>query len=230
MLPAVGAYLAGLIAAALGAPAYIYLIVGLLAGLIVSVLVLAFRPPLHLRQQQGPKAEKQSASGAVGVVGVPTWVALPPWMQEVMDGDRASLADRIIVTRFSPDATALGVPEPYLDFDFGLFNGSVFTIFLTGEVRGRIRCYSNPLANMPEIVNPRVTDHSAGGPKYPHGQDFNLRLRQFISAEVRQQLVDGKGQPVTFSFDELTVPFGARDDSSGQRPALHLGTYTIRLD
>ena len=77
------------------------------------------------------------------------------------------------------------IPEPYIEFNIHLSNGSVFDLAYEG-VQGRLFYRDEPLRDLPEI-----TSHSE---LIQHNRQGKYTIRQFISSELRDLMLSHSGQ------------------------------------
>ena len=143
------------------------------------------------------------------------------WLEQIAEDDRAHLRQRLSLQTLYASPQGLGHNPPYLDFNFEFFNGSVFEVFLTGEMDGHLRLVDGTDWDAPQRERPEFSQRD-GGPRVAHGDPITLQLRQFLPVEVAAHLQElrEKREPIRIRFANLKVYVAATNDNSNQTVTL----------
>ncbi len=118
------------------------------SGLVFLVVVLVLLVHAHVES----RGQQLAAPGASAM----------PMLLQIAEEDREHLGERVVIVEKSADFGQLAVPNPYIDFTFMVFNGSVFQVFLDDAVQGHASCIGQSLKDVLELNRaPWPSTHSA---------------------------------------------------------------------
>lgn len=159
------------------------------------------RPGGNSNQVQSPNAESSASTD---------------WILPIVTTDKRDISSRLLL--FDPvwDPSGLSTTEPFMDFIFSVFNGSVFAISLTGELFGHIYWERMRLGIPPELEKPDLID---GADWIEHGGESWIRIRQAVTTETAGELRRQR-HPIVFYFNEVKVCLKIADNDIQPPPTL----------
>jgi hypothetical protein len=133
------------------------------------------------------------------------------WLHDIADADRQNIEKCVRVERCEIYTKGLNVDPPYLDFNFTVFNGSVFTISIGDAVKGVIVFRNQPLIGSRDIIY--------GMKNVPRGGMGRFTLRQILDARHAQLISEAsEEQDDWLVFDHLNITITAGDGQPEVRP------------
>ena len=170
-----------------------------------------------------PKAETRSIASLKEAAPKPTYASpfagktpaapepVPQRFIDLIDGDDQAIAERIRFHAISKPIQVrrhLDAPDPYIDINVHLWNNSVFELEYQ-SAHGRIHFQNYPLQNEPESLNPGVI--------LTRDRAEVIRLRQYVTPSVAQQLQEWKECDFTINNVHLTFAYKNRLDVEKNR-------------
>lgn len=140
------------------------------------------------------------------------------WLYEIAEADAGQIHYLIPVEHCTNNLDYLSDDEPYIEFTFTIFNGSVYTVSIEDEVKGKI-AFCTPVPNRATVSNFNLLSKEIEIVKdlkeLAHGKRDRFRIRQHLkkreAEDIKKAWDAGQGH---FDFDRLIISVSARDVDS----------------
>lgn len=116
---------------------------------------------------------------------------MPSWLGQILDDDKTNIGSRIYDRDYIWDFKKLTEPDPYIDLVFTIINASVFAINFTG-ITGRFLIEDHECAQEAEFT---------GSQRLPHGERQNIRIRQRLTRDMADLIIDRRNLVPTSRMD-----------------------------
>jgi len=120
------------------------------------------------------------------------------FINELLEDARYHLSDHVVV--LDRNAALLETGQPYIEFEFKVFNGSIFPITIGGQITGKIYFNNQPLRDSPELLAPSENSH------WPRWYKGVVRIRQFLDRNLIESQIWPSNERATFDFNNLQIP------------------------
>ena len=120
------------------------------------------------------------------------------FINELLEDARYHLSDHVVV--LDRNAALLETGQPYIEFEFKVFNGSIFPITIGGQITGKIYFNNQPLRDSPELLAPSENSH------WRRWHKGVVRIRQFLDKNLIESQLWIGDKRVTFDFGNLQIP------------------------
>lgn len=129
------------------------------------------------------------------------------WLHEIADTQKKSIQSHVLIREYRIQHHNLLRESPFIDFNFVVFNASVYTISLD-KVSGSISYGGQLLAETPILTGDSVKSLSLG-------QTGNCVIRQPLSRDDAAYILSMEAQ---FSFEKLKIKIEAAPNSANVEP------------
>ncbi len=131
--------------------------------------------------------------------------------REILEHDKTYLGDMIRISKREAELISEKYGDPYIVFNFTIFNGSALTIYLDNNISGNIFIKGKFLSQKPQLIKPNSGYH------LPHGRELRVRLRQPITNEMKEYIwKEYQNNSFEFNFSEIKIPIKIVDvDAAG---------------
>ena len=131
----------------------------------------------------------------------------------IIHDDYQYLTDRLVVLEKVAKLTE--ADQPYMEFEFSVFNGSVFTICLDNKINGKIYCKNQPLKDQPELIQPTNKAY------WERGYTGKVTIRQFLDNQFVHREMWPSDSVTEFDFDNARIPVDIVRDSNNSLKVFH---------
>ncbi len=123
------------------------------------------------------------------------------YLLQIADNDKTNLSDLILVTGQRARWIDNG-GDPYLEFRFTIFNGSVFSIGFDRNIEGNVRHKQTILRPGLEFQDPG----NVAGLVLPHGmENIVIFARQWLGPNIRDMIMAIDHNKIEFNFDDVRI-------------------------
>lgn len=120
---------------------------------------------------------------------------------DIKQSDSQNLDDVIIVTYQRAMLYENPDGEPYIDFHFFLFNGSVFTIYFTKNIEGKAIYKGTILKDGLALIHPDTNTHFVHGEK-----NIRVTLRQWLPLNTKNKIdEESNKRTIDFHFGDVNI-------------------------
>jgi hypothetical protein len=120
--------------------------------------------------------------------------------------------DKSIVVTYGDRSVALSADtvDPFVDFDFGLYNGSLWPVTLE-QVEGHVMMDGQQLGHNRTVIKGLKT-------KWQHAQANHVVLRQWLSKEAAAYILARNGRTIKFDLSEVRLTIRLNPDAEHGSP------------